>query len=81
VPGAVVSSSGNVAWLATLGNVDFHGHPRPLRFTAVLERRGEQWQFRQVQFQWNDNDPKLGDLLRPSTYGRALGKLFARFGH
>jgi hypothetical protein len=65
---AIVWSSGNVAWVATLGEVEFQGGSRQIRFTAVLEKRGDKWVFRQMQFQWNDGAATAGDLVRPQTY-------------
>jgi hypothetical protein len=67
---AIVWSSGDVAWLATIGDVRWHKSQRPLRFTAVLTREDKGWVFRQMHFQWDDNDPAKGDLLRPRTYLR-----------
>jgi SnoaL-like domain len=74
VEGCVISSSGEVAWLATHGSVTFEGgSSRGIRFTATLVRDDEKrWVFRQVQFQWENHAylPSLRDLLRPSTIPR-----------
>lgn len=69
---AMVWSSGNVAWVATLGEVEFQGGSRQIRFTAVLEKRGEKWVFRQMQFQWNDGAATAGDLMRLGTYFKLI---------
>jgi hypothetical protein len=67
VDDSVVWSSGDVAWIASIGAVHEHGSDRPLRFSAILTRSGGNWLFREVHFQWDDRDPSPGDLLRPST--------------
>ncbi len=71
---SAVWSSGDVAWSATLGQVDWKNGSRPLRLTAVLKRNGSVWQFRQIQFQWNDGDPEAGDVLQPALYLRLAKK-------
>jgi hypothetical protein len=66
----VISSSGDVAWLATTGTVIFHDRPRTIRFLAVLQRTGDRWVFRQIQCQWDEWDTRparLSELIRPST--------------
>ena len=63
VDDAEISSSGDVAWLATTGTVS----NRPIRFLAVLHRTNNRWLFRQIQFQWDASSPRLSDLLRPSV--------------
>jgi len=65
---ALIWSSGNVAWMATLGTVEYQHGSRPIRFTAVLEQRRGKWVFRQMQFQWNDSPATASDLLSPETY-------------
>ncbi|MGC1424518.1 MAG: nuclear transport factor 2 family protein [Terracidiphilus sp.] len=69
---AIVWSSGDVAWVATIGEVRWQKRERPLRCTAILTREQKGWVFRQMHFQWDDNDPVKGDLLRPDTYVRLL---------
>jgi|GEM_PF-1886162 len=64
----LVWSSGNVAWMATLGDVESKGGNRQIRLTAVLEKRNEHWVFRQMQFQWNDGAATADDLIKPETY-------------
>ena len=66
----VISSSGDVAWLATTGTVGDGGRARPIRFLAVLQRNKERWLFRQIQFQWADRPVTLHELVRPSTFGK-----------
>jgi hypothetical protein len=61
---AVISSSGNVAWISTVGDVNWKGTSRALRLSAVLVRSGDHWLFRELQFQWDENDLPLKDLLR-----------------
>jgi hypothetical protein len=66
---AVVWSSGNTAWVATLGQVRWKNQTqRPLRFTAILTRENDRWVFRQMQYQWNDREPVNEDLWRVHTY-------------
>ncbi len=72
VENAIVWSRGDVAWLATIGNVSFKNRIRPVRFTAVLTNENNRWVFRQMHFQWDDKDPVRRDLLRPQTYIRLL---------
>ncbi len=62
-----ISSKADVAWLATVGTVTFRATSRPIRFTAVMNRAGDHWIFRQLQFQWDERPPALTDLLRPRT--------------
>ena len=67
---ALVWSRGDVAWVASLGSVRNGRHERPVRFTAILTRNGDRWLFRQVHFQWDDDDPHDRDVLNPRTYAR-----------
>ena len=67
VDDSTVWSSGDLAWIASIGTVHERGSDRPLRFSAILTRHGNRWLFRQVHFQWDDRDPSPADLLRPST--------------
>ncbi len=60
---AIVWCSGDTAWLATIGSVHWEKSNRPLRFTAILTREEDRWVFRQMHFQWDDNQAALGDLL------------------
>ncbi len=64
---AMISSKGDVAWLATSGTVTFSDSINPIRFTGVLVRREERWVFRQMQFQWDRRGPSFWELLRPQT--------------
>lgn len=70
VDNAIVWSSGDVAWVATVGKVMWNKGERPVRLTAILTRNGKEWQFRQVHFQWDDSDPAVRDILKPGTYLR-----------
>ena len=63
VEDSVVSSSGNVAWLATTGTVTFPDSSRPIRFTAVLTCQDSRWLFRQIQFQWDDQPVSFLELM------------------
>ena len=78
---AIVWSRGDVAWVATIGAVQYEGTQRPLRFTAILERHGDIWLFRQLHFQWDDCDPGARDLLRPRTYLTLAQLALARLTH
>ncbi|HWG59333.1 MAG TPA: nuclear transport factor 2 family protein [Candidatus Acidoferrales bacterium] len=64
---SVVSESGGIAWLATVGKVRMTHSSRPIRFTAVLARKGDKWLFRQVQFQWDERPVRLSDLALPNA--------------
>jgi hypothetical protein len=65
---AVINSTGNVAWVASLGSVRFNTSSRPVRFTAVLAQEDNRWIFRHLQFDWDDRDPRPEALLHPGTY-------------
>jgi len=70
VEASMVSAAGDVAWLATHGSVKSRGSPRPIRFTAILVRDDQRWVFRQVQFQWENDEkdkdvPRLREFLEP----------------
>lgn len=62
VDDCVVSSSGDVAWLATTGTVSFTASSRPIRFTAVLNFQDSRWLFREIHFQWDDRPFSFTDL-------------------
>jgi len=68
VDDCVIWSSGDVAWVASVGKVSTKTSVRPVRFTAILMREGSRWVFRQLQFQWDDKEPGATDILRPKTY-------------
>jgi len=58
VDNAQVSSAGNVAWLSTIGYVEFDLSRFlvwPLRLSAVTVKEGGVWKFQQVQFQFDLN--------------------------
>jgi hypothetical protein len=69
---SIVWSSGEVAWIASVGVVKGKLADRPLRFSAILTRQGGKWLFRQLQFQWDDRDPRPSDVFRASTYLRLV---------
>lgn len=79
VDDTVVWSSGDVAWVASVGAVNEQGVDRPLRSSAILTRQGNDWLFRQVNFQWDDRTPRAGDLLHASTYLRLFSLVLHRF--
>jgi len=81
VDNPLIWSSGDVAWLATVGAVRSDGGGRPLRLTAVLMRDGDTWRFRQLHFQWDDSDPSAEDILRPKTYLRLFRAAIRRLAH
>ncbi len=66
----VICASGDVAWLATQGVVSKRGHPRPIRFTAILASDQGKWSFRQVQFQWAERLAALRDFTHVEDYPR-----------
>lgn len=76
-----ICSSGDVAWIASIGSVNFNGMERPVRFSATLARNGDRWLFRQVQFQWDDQDPEASDLFHPRTYFRLARLALRRVEH
>ena len=59
----IVSSSGDVAWIATMGTVHYKKYDRPVRLSAVLTRHGDRWLFRQMQFQYEDSGATAAGLL------------------
>lgn len=72
VDDSIVWASGDVAWIASVGMVRGKVSDRPLRFSAILTRKGNNWVFRQVHFQWDDRDPKTSDLLQPRTHIKTI---------
>jgi len=58
IDGAHVASAGNVAWIATIGQVRFD-IPRflvmPLRLSAVMVKENMDWKFQSMQFQFDLN--------------------------
>ncbi len=75
VQASMISAAGDVAWLATRGSVKTRGSARPIRFTATLVRHDRRWVFRQVQFQWENDDkdkdvPRLPEFLDPRKLAR-----------
>ena len=67
VEDAIVSSQGDVAWVATVGQVGLGNLFLPIRFTAALTRYSRGWLFRQVQFQRVEHGARLSELLSPRT--------------
>jgi hypothetical protein len=63
VEDAIISSRGDVAWIATVGQVDLEGTLQPIRFVAVLTRHKAGWLFRQIEFQRVEQDSSLSELL------------------
>lgn len=59
-----ISALGDVAWTATIGNVQSGRLIRPIRLTTVLTRIEDRWLFRELHFQYDDRDPALSDLPR-----------------
>jgi hypothetical protein len=78
VDDSLIWSSGDVAWVAGLGSVRFSSSERPIRFTAVLTRNKDQWAFRQIQFQWDDNEPDTSGLLHLRTWLAPVRRVFHR---
>jgi hypothetical protein len=70
VDDSVVSSFGNVAWLATTGKVTFKDSSRAIRFTAVLTMQDSRWLFREVQFQWDDRPVSFSDLTEKRMWSQ-----------
>lgn len=68
VDDSIISSSGNVAWITSIGIVHFKGWDRPVRLSAVVTKNGSSWLFREIHFQWDDEGPSSADLLHPKTY-------------
>ncbi|GAC1630120.1 MAG: hypothetical protein NVS9B14_00330 [Candidatus Acidiferrum sp.] len=65
-----ISASGDVAWLATRGYVHSTDSKRPVRFSATLVRIGNEWKFRQLQFQYEDRHAALRDLIQLGSYSQ-----------
>jgi SnoaL-like domain len=77
---SLIWSSGDVAWLVTVGTVHSEGGERPIRFTAILTRDGDRWLFRQMNFQWDDTEPETADIFHPRTYLRLIHAALRRMG-
>ena len=75
VDDSIVWASGDVAWIASVGVVHGKMSDRPLRFSAILTRKGNSWVFSQVHFQWDDRDPRPSDLLQPRTQIKMLRRV------
>jgi SnoaL-like domain len=73
---AIVWSSGDVAWTATIATLG--AKKRPIRLTAILIREDQRWVFRQLQFQWADKGPSKSDLLQFKTYQQLASDAFQR---
>lgn len=69
---SIICSSGDVAWVNSVGAVHFKGGDRPLRFSAILARNGDSWLFRELHFQWDETDPRSTDIFRTETYLRLM---------
>jgi len=54
VDDSIVSSHGDVAWVASTGTVHWGRLNRPVYFSAVLTRQGDRWLFHQIHFQYGD---------------------------
>jgi hypothetical protein len=67
---SVVWSSGDVAWVATVGAVRSRKSDHPLRLSAILTRCGDRWVFRELHFQLDERDASPADILQPATYLR-----------
>ncbi len=78
VDDSIISGSGDVVWIASIGAVHFKGGARPVRFSAILTRDGSNWLFREASFQWDDRDPSPADILRPKTYLTLVRLAFRR---
>jgi hypothetical protein len=78
VDDAEVWSSGDVAWIATVGDVRWKSADRPMRLTAVLVRRGDHWLFRELHFQWDDRAPGFRDLFRPQSLHQLISWMYQR---
>jgi heme/copper-type cytochrome/quinol oxidase subunit 2 len=60
---AHISTSGNVAWISTVGYVEFDMSRflvLPLRLSAVMVKEADVWRFQQMQFQF---DVDISSLL------------------
>ena len=68
VDDSIVWCTGDVAWIASVGSLRQHDSERPLRFSAVLTRQGNDWRFRQLHFQWDDSTPGSASPFSPRTY-------------
>lgn len=75
---SIVCSSGDVAWTATIGEVRWKNAHRPLRLSAILVRKGDQWVFRQMVFQWDDSEPRFRDLLQPQVVPLLVSRILER---
>ena len=65
-----ISSSGDVAWIATRGEVASATARRPLRFSGTMVREDGVWKFRQLQYQYADRFVSLRDFLQLDHYSK-----------
>ena len=77
----IICTSGDVAWMTSFGEVRFKGWERPVRFSALLTRQGNDWLFQEVHFQWDDRGPGAADLLRPKMYLQLARLVFRRIAN
>ncbi len=63
VDDAIICSVGDVAWVASVGTVHTSAGDRPVRFSAILTRHGNDWHFRQVHFQWEGHPAGPATML------------------
>lgn len=68
VDDSIVWCKGDVAWIVSAATVREHKSERPVRFSAILTRSGNEWRFRQLQFQWDDWTRDDVSVLHPRTY-------------
>jgi hypothetical protein len=59
-----ISAAGEVAWVATRGDVYGVNSKRPVRFSATLERIYDAWKFRQLQSQYEDRHAALREFVQ-----------------
>ena len=78
VDNSTVWSSGDVAWFATIGVVQWKNADRPLRLTGVLVRRGNLWLFRELHFQWDERQLSFRDLFRPKSGSQFVNWIYQR---
>jgi hypothetical protein len=78
VDDALIWSSGEVAWVASVGTLHGERSDRPVRLSAILVPRGEEWVFRQLHFQWDERDPVPAELASSDTLAR-LVRMVLRF--
>jgi hypothetical protein len=77
---SLIWSDKDVAWTASMGFVNFGHADRPVRFAAILTRKGDRWVFRQLHFQWDGRPLTTAELFEWDTQVQLVKLFFGRLG-